>query len=86
MTAIFVRAINGLVVIIFASLIVGMTYGVILYILNADNEKARVEIRGYLFWGIVGLIVLLGLWGILAILSNSIWGDAVGIVFISPPS
>lgn len=81
----FIRAINGVVVVIFSSLVAGLIYGVVLYIANADNEKRRTEIKGYLTWGIVGIIVLFGLWGILSILSYSLgWGD-VGIVYIRAP-
>lgn len=83
--ALFVRAINGFATIIFSSLVIGMIYGVILYIVNADNEKTRTEIKGYLMWGIIGIAVLLSLWGIINILSYTLgWGDT-GIVFISPP-
>lgn len=83
--ALIVRAINGFVTIIFSSLVIGMIYGVILYIANADNEKTRTEIKGYLMWGIIGITVLLALWGIIKILSYTLgWGDT-GIVFISPP-
>ena len=61
MAQVFIRAINGLVVIMFSSLVAGMIYGVILYIVNADNEKTRTEVKGYLTWGILGIVVLVSL-------------------------
>lgn len=82
----FVQIIKGIISILFASLAVGLLYGVILYFLNADNERKRTEIKGYLFWGVIGITVAFMIWGILAILSNSFGWGPVGIPIITPPA
>ena len=81
-----VQVLNGLAGTIFVSLIVGMTYGVILYMANSDNETKREEIRGYLMWGVIGISVVVGLWGILALLSATLGWGGVGIPIIRPPA
>ena len=82
----FLAVLQGFISLMFASLAVGILYGVVLYMINADNEKKRTEIRGYLVYAIVGIAVVMGLWGILAILNDTIFGGAVGIPFISAPT
>jgi hypothetical protein len=81
-----VMMIRGIINILFASLTVGLLYGVVLYFMNADNESKRTEIKGYLLWGVIGITVAFALWGILAILSQSFGWGPVGIPIISPPS
>lgn len=83
---VFVSALNGLANIIFASLIVGMIYGVIVYLMNSDNEQKREQIKGYLLWGVIGMAVAFALWGILALLANTLgWGD-IGIPLLRAPT
>lgn len=81
----FVAIMRGASRILFVSLTVGLSYGVVLYIINSDNENKREEIKGYLLWGVIGIIVAFGIWGLLAILSSSLGWGAVGIPLISPP-
>lgn len=82
----FLAVLQGFISLMFASLAVGILYGVVLYMINADNEKKRTEIRGYLVYAVVGIAVVMGLWGILALLNDTIFGGAVGIPFISAPT
>lgn len=82
----FVDLIKGMIAILFASLSVALVYGVILYFLNADNESKRTEIKNYLLWGVIGIIVVFGLWGILQILSDSMGWGTVGVVFLRAPA
>ena len=82
----FLAVLQGFISLLFASLAVGILYGIVLYMLNADNEKKRTEIRGYLVYAIIGIAVVMGLWGILALLNDTIFGGAVGIPYISAPT
>lgn len=70
----------------FASIAVGMVYGVVLFLLNSDNDKKREEIKGYLMYGVIASVVTLGLWGFIEILNSTVFGGAVGIPQITPPS
>lgn len=85
-STIIIPIIRGVIRIFYVSLAIGLSYGVVMYFVNSDNEKKREEIKGYLLWGIIGITVAFGLWGIVAILSDTLgWGD-VGIPIIQPPA
>ena len=82
----FISVIKGFINVLFVSLGVGLAYGVLLYFLNADNEKKREELKPYLLWGVIGISVVFGMWGFVQILCNTVsWCDAA-IPYISPPS
>lgn len=55
-------------------------YGVARFIKAAGNEKEIGESKNFLIWGIVGLFVLVSIWGIISFLKNEFgWGSSVGI-------
>src|SRR3989344_8570645 len=82
-----VRMVQSVIAVLFVSLAVGLVFGVVLFLANADNEKKRMEIKGYLLWGVIGIIVVMGIWGILETLSVSVFGPgAVGIPQLRPPA
>lgn len=83
---VFVAAAKGLVNILFVSLSVGLAYGVALYFMNSDNEKKREEIKPYLLWGVIGITVVFGMWGIIQIFCDTLSWCTAGIPLISPPS
>ena len=81
----FLKLLQSLFALLFVLLVVGMLWGVVLFFANSDNEKKRIEIKGYLFWAIIGITVVFALWGILNILTQTVgWGEA-GIPIISVP-
>ncbi|MDP2651679.1 MAG: hypothetical protein Q8O94_00905 [bacterium] len=48
-------------------------WGVIQYFfLNADNEEKRAEGRMFVFWGILGMVVLFSVWGLVDILLSTL--------------
>lgn len=80
-----VRILKSFTILLFVSLGVGLAFGVVIYLANADDAKMRENIKGYLLWGVIGIAVVFGLWSILTILSMTLgWGDA-GIPIITPP-
>lgn len=83
---VFVAAIKGFINVLFVSLSVGVAYGVLLYFINADNEKKREEIKGYLLWAVIGLVVTFGMWGIVQILCDTLSWCTAGVPYISPPA
>ena len=83
---VFVAFVKGIINILFVSLSVGIAYGIALYFLNADNEKKREQIKGYLLWAIIGLSVTFGLWGFIQILCDSLAWCSAAIPYILPPA
>jgi len=45
-------------------------WGIVEFMVNADNEKKRDEGKKHILWGIIGLAIMLGAFGIMRILYN----------------
>ena len=84
---VIVTLLQNFITLIFASLSVGLLYGVVVYMMNSDNEKKREEIKPYLLWGVIGITVAFGMWGILTILASTLgWSGGDAIPLIRPPA
>lgn len=81
-----IRWVQGFVGVLFGVMWIGITWGVILFFVNADNESKREDIKGYLFWAVIGVTVVFAVWSIVGVLHASIFGGGWGIPLISPPS
>jgi dipeptide/tripeptide permease len=45
-------------------------YGVFRYIVQADNEEARKSGKKFIFWGVIGVFVMISIWGLVNIVLN----------------
>ena len=53
-------------------------WGMVQYIRNADNEKKREESKKFIYYGIIGLTVMVAVWGIVRIVTTTFGlGDTV---------
>ncbi len=86
MIELIISWVQGFVGLLFGIMWIGITWGVIVYLANSDNEAKRAEIKGYLFWAVIGIFVVFSVWGIIGILHSSIFGGGWGIPLISPPA
>lgn len=69
------RIIQNTITILIGAIALGTLYGVMLYMMNSDNEKKREELKGYLIYAVVGLSVVMSMWGLIAILTSTLgWG------------
>jgi len=80
------RLISNFIVIFMSALVLGILYGVFLYMANSDNEKRRESIKGYLVSAVIGLAVVVGMWGIIEIIQGSLFGGAFGLPRLSVPT
>src|SRR3989344_3468097 len=86
-----VTAINGVINLVFPVL-VGIAVIVIIWaifqmVLNAGDEEARKAGRTKLLWGIIGIFLMLSVWGLINILINTIYLDrssAVDVPVVVP--
>lgn len=46
-------------------------WGVITFLANADNEDARTQGRTFMIYGIIGLFVMVAVWGLVQMLYNT---------------
>ena len=65
---------NPIIGFMFAVAVVMFIYGIVEYIYGADNEDKRNAGKRHMVWGIVGIFVMIGVYGILNILSD-FWYD-----------
>jgi len=63
--------INPLIILLFALALVFFLYGVFEFIANQDKEDKKTAGKQHMLWGIIGLAVMVGVWGILGIVLNT---------------
>ena len=49
----------------------GFIWGIIQYFINPDNEEKRKEGKNYMTWGIIALFVMVSMWGLVGVFSNT---------------
>lgn len=70
----------GLVVPVLIALgVVYFIWGVVSYVIGTD-EEAKAAGRQKIIWGIIGLAVVIGVWGLVGILNRTFGVDAAGVV------
>ena len=47
-------------------------WGLTKFILNADQEEARVDARNIMIWGVLAVFVMVSIWGLVAFISNTL--------------
>lgn len=67
---------NPLIALMFGVATAYFIYGVVQYIWNPDNEEARENGRRSMFWGVIGMSIMVAVFGILRFLISSIGADA----------
>jgi small-conductance mechanosensitive channel len=68
----FDLVINPAVRLIFAAASLYFIYGVFTFIRRADDSSARVEGANHILWSTIGLFIMISVWGIIALLQNTI--------------
>ncbi len=63
--------INPLIILLFALALVYFIYGLIKYLLSPDNEEVRKSSKSQMLWGIIGMFIMVSVFGILSIIMNT---------------
>ncbi|HMP67391.1 MAG TPA: hypothetical protein PKA60_01420 [Candidatus Paceibacterota bacterium] len=64
--------INPLIVAVFAVALVVFLWGVFEYIRDADSAEARETGKSHIIWGIVGMVIMVGVFSIMKIAVDTI--------------
>lgn len=64
--------INPFIVFLFALALVVFIYGVVRYLLNPENETIRNESKSHMIWGVVGMFIMISVFGIMRIILNTL--------------
>ncbi len=57
--------INKIIPVIIAITVLVFLWGIANYIMNAGDEEKRKEARQFIIWGLVGFVIMLGIWGLI---------------------
>ena len=66
--------VNPLIQLMFAAALVVFMWGIIEYIRGAGNPESREQGTKHIVWGLVGLFIMVGVYGILNLFKNTIFG------------
>ena len=69
---------NPIIGFMFAVAVVMFIYGIVEYIWSADNEDKVSDGKRHMIWGIIGIFVMIGVYGILNVLSSFWWDIGSG--------
>lgn len=56
---------------LFGLAIVAFIWGIIQMVINPENEEKRKAGKQYMVWGIIGLFVMVSIWALVGVLSNT---------------
>lgn len=63
-----------LVVLLFALAVGYFLFGVVKFVANLDNESTMEEGKRHMVWGVVGIAIMVGVYGILNLIQSSVSG------------
>ncbi len=64
--------INPLILLLFALAIVYFLYGCFEFIMNQQNEEKKTSGKSHMLWGVVGIVIMLGVWTILGMITSTL--------------
>ena len=63
---------NPLIGLFFALALMYFIWGVLVFIKNADNETERDTGKKHMMWGIIGLFIMIGVYGIIGLITGTL--------------
>ena len=76
---------DSLIPLIVAIALAVFTWGIVQYLINADNEEKRKEGRKFMIWGILALFVMISVWALVAVLTETFGFDVNVIPQLAEP-
>ena len=63
--------INPLILFLFALAVVYFLWGVLEFLMNQGNDEKKTSGKSHMLWGIVGIVIMMGVWTILGMIINT---------------
>jgi hypothetical protein len=63
--------INPILALLFAAGLLYFLWGVTMFIWNSDSEDARREGSKHMLWGVIGMFIMVAVWGIIGVIENT---------------
>lgn len=67
--------VNPLIQLLFAAALVYFLWGVFVYLRDSDNDASRTTGRQHIIWGLVGMAIMAGVFGIMEISLRTVLGS-----------
>lgn len=64
------QIINPLIPVLIGIGLIVFFWGIIQYVLNADSEEKRSTGKQHMIWGIIGIFIMVSVWGIIRLLQD----------------
>ncbi|HVU06375.1 MAG TPA: hypothetical protein VHE10_01075 [Candidatus Paceibacterota bacterium] len=68
----FSLVVDPLIQLIFAAAVVYFLWGVFKYIQAADDPDERIQGGKHIIWSVIGLFIMISVWGIIAVIKRTI--------------
>lgn len=62
---------KSIIPLVFALALAVFLWGVVQYVINSGEEAKKEKAKQFMIWGIIGLTVMVGVWGLVAILGET---------------
>lgn len=75
---------DAIVPLLFIIAMVVFIWGVLKFIQGSENEETREKGKQFMLWGIIGLAVMLSVWGLVSIFTKSVGLDGKSVPVVLP--
>ena len=76
--------VDAVIPLLFALALAGFVFGLIKFFLNPDNEEQKKAGKSFMIWGLVTIFVMVSIWGLVGILSNTFLKDSTSNTGVLP--
>ncbi len=66
------KVINAIIPFLVGLAVLVIIWGVFNYISGAGDEEKRAQAKQFIIWGVVGVFIMLSVWGLVGILTNTV--------------
>lgn len=73
---VFVELLTIVIPLLITMAVVIFLYGISVYMSKSGDVSAREESKRYMVWGVVGLFVMVSVWGLVAVIDNTFFGGS----------
>ena len=77
---------NPLILLMFGVALVVMIYGIIEFLSNSDNEESKEKGKQHMLWGLIGMAIMISVFGIMHLIIGTLGLTAPGGGAIQIPS
>ncbi|OGI85749.1 hypothetical protein A3A01_00150 [Candidatus Nomurabacteria bacterium RIFCSPLOWO2_01_FULL_39_17] len=84
LTYISCTIVKGVIPLIFILATAMFVWGVVQYVINADEESKKSKGKQFMIWGIIALTVMVSVWGLVKIVGDTFGIDSTFIPEVKP--